>query len=69
MGNLYLQQSSIEHNKLDPYSTPHGPCIICLVTIMYNSGYFFLFGSSTHISRSYYSGHVSFHFLFIMSKK
>ncbi|KAG2562016.1 hypothetical protein PVAP13_8KG346003 [Panicum virgatum] len=45
------------------------PYIICLVTIMYNSGYFFLFGSSAHISRSYCSGHVSFHFLFIMSKK
>ncbi|KAL5662887.1 hypothetical protein ACJX0J_022995, partial [Zea mays] len=41
------------------FNNPHGPCIICLITILYSCGYFFLSGISAEISRSYCSGHVS----------
>nr|TKW07108.1 hypothetical protein SEVIR_7G286433v2 [Setaria viridis] len=48
---------------------PQGPCIICLMTILYRSGYLCLSGSSAEIILSYCSGHVYLYFPVIISKK
>jgi hypothetical protein len=57
-----------EHGKFG-LNRPYGPCIICLVTILYRSGYFTLSGSSTQMRRSYCSGHVSLYLCYIIRRK
>lgn len=52
-----------------PLSRPQGPCIICLTTILYSSGYFFLSGSSAETMRSYCSADVSLYRPLMISKK
>ncbi|KAJ1268289.1 hypothetical protein BS78_07G123800 [Paspalum vaginatum] len=48
---------------------PRGPCIICLIIILYSFGYLHLFGSSAEIIESYCYGLMSLYFPCMINRK